>query len=171
MAPELHPWLGTQEALAAARKAVRIPMTLLPGLARIVGADELESEALAILAECALPPRDDEARRVCACCGGSLEVVRAGARYCGPKCRDQYNKDIQRSKGGERKKGGVTRQPIAPATPQGYVGSMWRWPEDQRQAYAVRTVGYALNNWLRTRHYEREIASSDTMDNITLEAA
>jgi hypothetical protein len=55
--PSLHPWLATPEASVAARKAVRIPLALLGGKAVIVDADELLSEADAILTECALPPR------------------------------------------------------------------------------------------------------------------
>ena len=35
---------------------------------------------------------------------------------------------------------------------QAHVGSMHSWPEADRAKYAVRVVGYALNNWLRTRH-------------------
>jgi hypothetical protein len=32
-----------------------------------------------------------------------------------------------------------------------HVGSMWRWPETERSKWAVREIGYCLNNYLRTR--------------------
>lgn len=38
---------------------------------------------------------------------------------------------------------------LVPYVPHGYVGSMHEWPEDERIKYAIRTIGYALNNWLR----------------------
>ena len=63
----------------AARKAVQIPLALLGGKAVIVGADELLSEAYAILTECALPPRE-RLVTICSHCNGSLENVRSNAR-------------------------------------------------------------------------------------------
>lgn len=32
-----------------------------------------------------------------------------------------------------------------------HVGSMWRWPETERSKWAIREIGYCLNNYLRTR--------------------
>lgn len=37
--------------------------------------------------------------------------------------------------------------------PGAHVGAMWEWPEADRERYAVRTVGYALCSYLRTRHH------------------
>lgn len=53
---QLHPWLSTPEAAEAARRALAIPLALMGAKAAMVGDDELFSEALAILTECALPP-------------------------------------------------------------------------------------------------------------------
>jgi hypothetical protein len=39
-----------------------------------------------------------------------------------------------------------------------HLGSMWTWPEDDRERCAVRTVGYALCNWLRNRHHTPSVA-------------
>jgi hypothetical protein len=103
MTTQLHPWLSSPEATQAARKGVQIPLALLPSLANRAGTDKLETQALAILAECALPPRDQA-----------------------PSATAQ----------------------VQPA----YVGSMHFWPEDDRQRYAAREIGYALMNWLRTNH-------------------
>jgi hypothetical protein len=145
MNTEMHPWLSTPEAAEAARKAVQIPLALLPELASRVGADKLETQALAILTECALPPRD-QAPTECAKCGTSLGGVRKGSRFCGPDCRREYAANMpEASKSHPR---GATRSTaqVQPA----YVGSMHSWPEDDRQRYAAREIGYALMNWLRT---------------------
>ena len=32
-----------------------------------------------------------------------------------------------------------------------HVGSMWKWPENERSKWAAREVGYCLNNYLRMR--------------------
>lgn len=136
--PEFHPWLSTPEAYAAAQKSVSIPMSLMGGKATIVGSDELLSEALVILTECALPPRS-QAPAACARCGGSLAKVRAGAKFCSANCRKQHAVNVGRAKA-----------PLIPARTGAHIGSMWAWPEDQRTAYAIRQVGYCLNNYLRT---------------------
>lgn len=153
-ATELHPWLSTTDALNAARQAVSIPMKLIPGHARAIGADELLSEALAILTECALPPMD-RTETVCARCGGSLDLVRAGAKFCSTGCRTTYAVHVQRGKAF-----------AIPARTGGHVGSMWSWPETERQKYAVREVGYVLCNYLRTR--PREILASDYLADYAL---
>lgn len=139
MTPELHPWLDTPDALDAAKNAVRIPMAMMGRNARAIGADELLSEALAILTECARPAVD-RTPGTCARCGGSLDQVRAGAKFCSPRCRHIYAVWVQRGKAF-----------ALPPSTRGYVGSMWGWPEADRMRYAVREVGYALNNYVRTR--------------------
>ena len=149
MTPELHPWLSTPDALTAARKSVGIPMTMVAGWARTIGADELLSEALAILTECALPPRD-RAETVCASCGGSLDYVRAGAKFCSDNCRKKHAVWVQRGKA----------FPIPPST-AGHFGSMHSWPEADMTRYAVREVGYVLNNYCRTRSHVLETPASE----------
>lgn len=135
MNTELHPWLSTPEAAACARKAVQIPLNLLPELARRAGEDELYSEALTILTECALPPRN-QAPTGCGQCGRSLEVIHRGVRFCSRACRIA----------------GPSTPPAPPAPPApAHIGSMWSWPEAERQRYAACEIGYALCNWLRTR--------------------
>jgi hypothetical protein len=168
MMPELHPWLDSAEAVDAARKAVQIPLALLPGLAAIAGRDELYSEALAILTECALPPRD-QLRETCARqgCGEELASVRKGAKFCSQKCRRQHGMDVIRSKEGTTRPHGASAV-VLDATPQGHIGSMWEWPDDQRAKYAVRIIGYALNNWLRTGFKGREIPSTETLANMNV---
>lgn len=168
MKPVLHPWLATPEATSAAQKAVQIPMSLLPGLAGIVGPDELFSEALAILTECALPPRDQPPAE-CAHCGGTLEAVRKGAKFCSPHCRKSHAVNVQRSKGGTvaRVRGGASAEALPPVT-QAHVGSMHAWPESDRAKYAVREVGYALLNWLRTGRKGREVPASEHISNMNL---
>lgn len=142
---QLHPWLSTPEATEAARKAVQIPLNLLPALASRMTREELETKALAILTECALPPRD-EAPTECLRCHGSLENARKGAKFCSPDCRKQYAANIQTSKGGS-----IPAKPLG-TIPPAYTGSMHTWPESDMARYAVREVGYALNNWLRANH-------------------
>jgi hypothetical protein len=145
----LHPWLTSPEAIEAARKAVQIPMTLMPGMAIRAGRDELYSEALMILTECALPPCG-QLRSTCARegCEADLATVRKGAKFCSQKCRRQHGMDVLRSKDGKSRPRGATAVTLD-AVPRAYVGSMWAWPEDARSKYATRIVGYALNNWLR----------------------
>lgn len=154
--PELHPWLSTPEASAAARKAIQIPLSLLPKLAVIVGADELASEALAILTECALPPREVQ-RPLCATCLGSLDRVRAGAKFCSPNCRSRYGMRVVRSKA----------ETLPPRT-GAHIGSMHDWPEAEMSKYAIRTIGYVLNNYLRTRGHAVETPATDAMANMML---
>ena len=156
---ELHPWISTPEAVAAARRAVKIPLAMLPGLASAAGADELESEALMILTECATPRQQVRQRESCACCGGDMAGMRRDAKFCGAKCRDQHKKDVARSKASPRVHGAV-REPV-PAVLQAHIGAMYEWPEDAMTNYAVRTIGYVLNNWLRTGHRTSEIPSDD----------
>lgn len=152
--PALHPWLSTPEALTAVRSAVRISEHKLPGAARLAGSDELFSEALIILTECALPPRDREPS-ACAECGGSLVEARAGAKFCKPACQNR-NK-VRRSRAGG--------QAAPPAPPKAYIGSMWSWPVGKMAAYAAREVGYVLCNWLRTRSRDMP-ADYTTLDRI-----
>lgn len=154
--PQLHPWLSTLEALSAAKKAVQIPLALMGGKALVIGHDELLSEALAILTECALPPREI-ARVVCAQCGGSLEAVRKGAKFCSKKCKDLKGKHVERGKAD-----------TVPARTQAHIGIMWTWPEEDRAKYAIREVGYALNNYLRTRRHACETPAGETLANMNV---
>jgi hypothetical protein len=83
--PELHPWLNTPEAAKAAEKAVQIPLTMLPKLSDRVGAEALQRQALAILAECALPPQDlDVSSRAAGAHAGSMHLWPENERvkYC-----------------------------------------------------------------------------------------
>lgn len=55
--PNFHSWLSTPEALEAAEHAAYLADDSVPGR-RDMSMDEITSEALAVLAECALPPRN-----------------------------------------------------------------------------------------------------------------
>lgn len=147
--PKLHPWLNTPEALAAANKAVSVPMALLGGKARIIGHDELISEALIILTECALPPRNQQ-RTLCFRCDKPLDQVRPGAKFCSSTCRNNQASDVKRGKA----------TPL-PARTGAHVGSMWGWAPEDRSKYAVREVGYVLCNYLRGRTDTFEMPASD----------
>lgn len=151
--PELHPWLATPDAVEAARKAVQVPLSLMAAASHAVGTDELFSEALAILTECAAPKPEDT-RTGCPVCGGSLENVRKGAKYCSTKCRKVDTMRRQRGK-----------TEMVAAVPQAHIGSMWTWPEDKMDTCAVRTVGYALNNYVRTRKERVELPDSENLPN------
>lgn len=151
--PQLHPWLNTPEAVKAAERAAKIPEYKMPAAARALGADELFSEALAILTECALPPRE-RGHVACASCGGSLENVRAGAKFCSPQCRKRQAANVMRGKA-----------EVLPAVPSGHIGSMWTWPEDERMSYAVREVGMRLCNYLRARSGRSEIPATPGIEN------
>lgn len=155
--PALHAWLSTPEAVRAAERSVKIPAQKMAGTAQVVGADELLSEAFAILAECAMPPR--ERGNVCAACSGPLDQVRAGAKFCGPKCRKLQAAHVMRGK-----------SDALPAVPRGHVGSMWTWPEDQMISYAIREVGLALCNYLRTRTGRHEVPSSQWLEASSITA-
>lgn len=155
--PALHPWLDTPEAVQAARRAVRVPEYKMPAAVKAIGADELLSEAFTILTECALPPRE-RGHFACAQCGGELKNVRAGAKYCSPKCRNLA--------GVRRLRAGGTEAP--PAQPKGHIGSMWSWPEDERVSYATREVGLVLCNYLRTRTGRSEVPASPSIENTNL---
>lgn len=155
-APELHPWLSTDMAVEAARKAVQIPLSHMAAAALSVGKDELFSEALAILTECALPPREP-VESSCAMCGGSLEGKRKGAKFCSFKCRDLHKKRVARGKAETVK-----------AMPQAHVGSMWTWPEGNMSNYAAKTVGYVLLNYIRTRKERVELPDSEALANRNL---
>lgn len=154
--PQLHPWLSTPEALAAAKKSVSVPMALLGGKARIIGADELLSEALAILTECALPPRNLE-RTLCFRCDKPLDYVRPGAKFCSATCRTNQASDVKRGK----------TLPL-PARTGAHVGSMWGWAEEDRSRYAIREVGYVLCNYLRTRSDTAEMPATEAMTRMSL---
>jgi hypothetical protein len=156
--PTLHPWLGTPEAVQAARRAVRVPEYKMPGAARALGPDELLSEAFTILTECALPPRE-RGNVVCAECGGTLENVRAGAKYCGATCRN---------KAGVRRFRDDAKPAPPPAQPKGHIGSMWTWPEDERMSYAAREVGLRLCHYLVTRSGRSETPGSPWLENTDL---
>lgn len=175
MTPELHPWLYTSEATEAARNAIRIPMATLGTLASQVGADGLESEALIILTECALPPRDRTDRfdesGICAADGCSNPLVNPKrgkpAKFCSPNCRKRHSMRAMRTRNG------TAVRKMAVATPElhvphAHIGSMWSWPEDKRVQYAVRIVGTVLNNWLRTQHRWCEMPASDTLANTDI---
>lgn len=127
MSSDFHPWLSSPESLYAAQTATRIPRTLLPDLTRRITIDALETQALRILTECALPPGTPLAVR-CLRCGGSLGNARVGARFCTRDCRDMFARAV---------------------TPV-HAGSMWTWPEGDMARSAAREIGYALNDWLRS---------------------
>lgn len=148
----LHPWLATPEAYEAARKSVAIPMNLMGKAAVMIGSDELLSEALIVLTECALPPRS-EAQVLCCECQKPLVAVRKGAKFCSPKCRMNHAKNVQRGK-----------TEIIPARTGAHIGSMWAWPEDQMTTYAARQVGMCLNNYIRTRGHKVETPVFMTRD-------
>jgi len=57
---------------------------------------------------------------------------------------------------------------MIPNEPQGHVGSMHTWPVDDMEAYAVKEVGWALCNYLRTGGKGRELAASETIANMSL---
>jgi hypothetical protein len=150
----LHPWLNTPEAVKAASRAVSFPRVMLAGPAVAAGFDDLFSMALVILTECALNPAE-RLPVACAQCDGSLDAVRAGAKFCSPKCRT----DHKNSRRGDWR-AGEALAPGLPATPAGHIGAMWLWPEDKRSTYAARQVGLALCNYLRSRTGRAEFASS-----------
>jgi hypothetical protein len=156
MTTTLHPWLSSPEALEAARTAVQIPQALLPKAVAIVGLDEVESHALVLLTECAqYDPERPAVRTVCArpACENSLSEVRRGAKFCSQKCRRQHGMDViaeREAKGGPR---GFSAAVLNLS--RAHIGSMYEWPEDDMSKYAVRTVGYALNNWLRSQRLGR----------------
>lgn len=146
MSGELHPWLSTPEAVTAAIQAVRVAVLQLPVLAQRAGTDELESEALVILTECALPPIPRSTS--CGRCGGSLTGVRKGAKFCSKNCKNIYNRNVSRGKA-------VT----LPDSPYAHIGVMGDWPEEHMIAYAVRTVGLVLCNWLKTSYRDDLVIS------------
>lgn len=155
---QLHPWLSTPEALAAAKRAVNVPRTYLAGRTRIVGVDELESQALVILAECAQPhPKTVEAG--CAHCGESLDGLRKGAKFCGRSCKSKFSMKVVRGK----------EETLAPST-QAHVGSMWTWPAEQMAAYAQQQVGFVLLNYVRSCHFAAEITASEAIANMDVTA-
>lgn len=155
--PALHPWLSTPEAVKAAERAVKVPEYKMPAAAKVVGPDELLSEAFAILTECALPPRE-RITVACAQCGESLENVRAGAKFCSKKCK--HLNTMQRRRAGRRE--------ALPAMPKGHIGSMHSWPEDERMSYAIREVGFRLCHYIVTRAGKPEVPASPHLDNADL---
>lgn len=156
--PTLHPWLDTPQAVKAAHDAVRVAEARMTKAALDVGADELFSEALIILTQCALPPRE-RGHFACAWCGAKLETVRAGAKFCSRPCRDKHS-NSRRGTGDAR----GTKSKGLPASPKTHIGSMWSWPEDQRAAYAAREVGLRLCHFLVTRNGRSEVPASGWID-------
>lgn len=155
--PALHPWLNTPDAVKAAERAVKVPEYKMPAAAKVVGLDELLSEAFAILTECALPPRE-RITAVCVECGDELKNVRVGAKYCGAKCRNLAG--VRRHRAGGA--------PPPPSRPKGHVGSMHSWPEDEMVSFAIREVGLQLCNYLRTRVGRSEVPASPHLENADL---
>ena len=156
----LHPWLSTQEAYRAAVKAAGIPMRKLPARAQALGHDEMLSEALSILTECALPPRERE-HTMCAECSKMIpEGRRRNSKYCSPQCNNKAG--VRRSR--QRGKGFTVEAP--PAPPKTHIGSMWSWPEDQIEQYAVREVGYRLLHFVNKG--QLEVPASQTLYNIAI---
>lgn len=154
--PDLHPWLDSPEAVAAARRSLSIPRTHMYGAFIAVGEAELFSEALAILTECALPPRDRPT--VCVECGSSLDGVRNGAKFCSPRCRKRQAARVHRGKA-----------TVVPDVPKSHIGSMWSWPEDKTVAYATREIGFRLCNYLQSRKQRFDIPSSPYLENTDIE--
>lgn len=158
--PLLHPWLSSEDAYKAAVAAVQVPMFKLPARSMMIGRDELLSEALSILTECALPPRDEQPV-ICAWCSKALpEDRRKGAKYCNAKCSSSFRDKASRQRGK-----GFDADP-APSHPKTHIGVMWQWPEDQMRSYATREVGFRLCNYVRTGHLETP--ASHTLYNLAL---
>lgn len=158
--PLLHPWLGTHEAMRAAQRAVAIPLYKLGMRAQMIGADELLSEALSILTECALPPRE-RLQTICANCQGLIpEGRRKGAKYCSPQCSSSYRD--QRSRG----YGKAASAEVAPAHPKTHIGSMWSWPADEMESYAAREVGFRLCHF--AGRGQLETPASQTLYNLAI---
>jgi hypothetical protein len=123
-------------------------MYKLPGRAQMIGADELLSEALSILTECALPPQQ-RVVSFCHDCGGPMpEGRRVNAKYCSPACTNRagVKRYRNRAKGNDG-------DPV-PAAPKTHIGSMWQWPDDQMLAYAIREVGFRLCHFVSTGRLE-----------------
>jgi hypothetical protein len=157
MMSNLHPWAQTTAAYRAAVQAASIPRRMLPARTQAVGIDELISEALVILAECALSPQADSDPG-CRMCGGDIpDTVRRGAKFCSPQCRSRYGTRQNRS----RAKG--FEATAAEARAKTHIGSMWSWPEDKMLQYAVREIGYRLCNFLSKP--DHEIPSSQWLAN------
>jgi hypothetical protein len=172
MSEVLHPWIGTTAAVSAARQSVRIPQVLLPDAVHAVGRDELESQALLLLTEFATAP-STSGRTQCARgdCGSDLAGLRKGAKFCSQRCRRQHSMDVLRSKdGAARPRGGTSADAVEASAPS-HIGRMWAWPEADRERYAVREIGYALNNWLRTKGFKsREVPASVAIDRMNVAA-
>lgn len=141
-----HPWLNTPEALEAVDRAAAAAVRRM-GLWGML--DDLTSEAYVLLTECAQPPQKALARE-CLECGGSLAGRRRNAKFCSEACN---------SRAGTRRH--RTQTAPAPSGPLGHIGSMWTWPEDKMQAYAVQTVAMRLCNYARTSGALREHAVED----------
>lgn len=77
----LHPWLTSPEALKAVEGAVQIPLAMLPAASRRVGTKALQRQALMILTECALPPRDQLESVLSRAVGGA----HVGSMYAWPE--------------------------------------------------------------------------------------
>lgn len=124
----------------------------------MIGRDELLSEALSILTECALPPREQGAV-ICAECSKPIpETVRKGSKYCTPQCGKRAGVKRLRMRG----KGFDSAPP--PAPPKTHIGSMHQWPEPEMFSYAVREVGFRLLNFVRLGHLETP--ASQTLYNL-----
>jgi hypothetical protein len=165
----LHPWLSSPEALEAARTAVQIPLAILPAVANAVGLDELESHALVLLTECAqYDPERPAVRTVCArpACENSLAEVRKGAKFCSQECRRQHGVDVIAEREAKGRPRGFSAAVLDLS--RVHIGSMYEWPEDDMSRYAVRIVGYALNNWLRRQRLGREISSSEMIASLSV---
>lgn len=152
-------------------RAVAVPLYKMGLRAQMIGRDELLSEALAILTECALPPR--EQLRICAYCEGPIpESVRKGAKYCTPKCSSSYRDARTRANRGEaaaaKRVEAKGHQEQAPAHPKTHIGSMHTWPADEMFAYAVREVGFRLCHFVS--HGRLETPSTGSAALVNLEA-
>lgn len=128
----LHPWINSPEVRRVVRVAVEVAIKKQGAKALAIGREELASEGYMILVECAMPRPEDADPDGCAYCGGSLEGVRKGAKFCSPTCRVRAHRAGQ----------------VVPAVPLGHIGSMWSWPEAERANWAVREVGHRLANYV-----------------------
>lgn len=165
MTPTLHPWINTPEARSAAKTAVRIPLEKLPRMAYRIGRDELEAEALAVLTECATPVEETKPKG-CAQCGGDLSKKRRGTKFCGPVCKGTYGYAVRAARLGTPNTRGGQRSESIDHT-YAHKGSMWTWPEDRMEAFAVRQIGLVLANFVRT-FTEPTIPASDTLANLNV---
>lgn len=141
----MHEWAGSP----AARRACLIAARKASAESGYEDWEELYSEALVILTECATPSVTGS----CAACGAAL-TSRGNSLTCSPRCR----KALQRM----RLRGAPV--PTSRAAAMAHDGSMFSWPADQMAAYAVTQVSSVLRYWIRDQGAQSEVPSSQWLD-------